>query len=444
MTVANETRVDFLIVGARCAGASLALRLARAGARVLVVERSALPSDLVLSTHAIHPSGVRELDRLGLGDALRAATPALTTLRIVRGDAALDVPLAEPDAEYCPRREWFDALLQRAARDAGAELWDRTTAKAPVFDGGRLCGAELVDAFGRRRRVLAGRIVGADGRASPVAGWVDAPRYLQYPAARGAYWSYWRAPRGYGRCEQYPAGMYVANRTGMLLMAFHTQGDRVLVGCAPERAALPAFRAAPLEQLRRELGRDPMLCSFARAAPEEPVRGVVAGQYFLRRPVGPGWLLVGDAGIHQEFAAGEGMTSALVQSRQAAAALLAGSEAAEFEFWRERDRVALPRFFFGRVQGAAGAPARLDARLFRYCARRPGLLSRFAASFSHELSPFEVVAPGHVLRCVLAGLLAGELRVLRELAERGRLIASLRRALASEPMPARSDAKLLR
>ena len=48
---------DAIVVGARCAGASTALLLARAGYRVLVVDRATFPSDTV-STHIIHPRGV--------------------------------------------------------------------------------------------------------------------------------------------------------------------------------------------------------------------------------------------------------------------------------------------------------------------------------------------------------------------------------------------------
>ena len=50
-------RYDALIVGARAAGAATALLLARAGARVLVVERDAPGTD-TLSTHALMRGGV--------------------------------------------------------------------------------------------------------------------------------------------------------------------------------------------------------------------------------------------------------------------------------------------------------------------------------------------------------------------------------------------------
>ena len=62
---------DAIVVGARCAGASTALLLARAGYRVLVVDRATFPSDTV-STHIIHPRGVAALARWGLRERLAA------------------------------------------------------------------------------------------------------------------------------------------------------------------------------------------------------------------------------------------------------------------------------------------------------------------------------------------------------------------------------------
>ncbi len=59
-----------MIVGARCAGATLATFVARAGARVLLLDKDTLPSDYVLSTHLIGPAGIDVLDELGVGPAV--------------------------------------------------------------------------------------------------------------------------------------------------------------------------------------------------------------------------------------------------------------------------------------------------------------------------------------------------------------------------------------
>ena len=62
---------DVIVVGARCAGASTAMLLARKGYRVLAVDRATFPSDTV-STHLIHPPGLAAMKRWGLYDRLVA------------------------------------------------------------------------------------------------------------------------------------------------------------------------------------------------------------------------------------------------------------------------------------------------------------------------------------------------------------------------------------
>ena len=61
--MATESRHDVVIVGARCAGATLATFLARGGASVVLLDKGRLPSDQILSTHTIHPPGLDSLTK---------------------------------------------------------------------------------------------------------------------------------------------------------------------------------------------------------------------------------------------------------------------------------------------------------------------------------------------------------------------------------------------
>ncbi len=425
-SVTRERR-DFVIIGARCAGATLATYLARAGASVLLVDRSPLPSDLVLSTHTLHPASLGVLDELGLSAALRAVSPPIRRLRIGRGAGTLDVELEGERVEYCPRRERFDGLLQDAARAAGAEVRDRTTAKRLLSTDGRVVGVRLEGPSGVRE-VCADWVVGADGRDSWLARQVSAEEYLAYEASRAMYWSYWDAPRGYGESSDYPAGMYVVNRDGMIRVAFHTDHGQVLAGSMPERHELPRWRSDPLGTLQADLRRDSMLSSFTQSAPSARVRGFIAQRYFLRRPVGPGWILVGDAGVHKEFVTGDGMTEALLQARAAAAALLRGEAAVE-RWGRARDAAALPFFFFGQLQGAPGRASELEELVLRRSGERPEVAQRFARSLMHELSPLDVVSTGQVLRWIVPELLGGRLGLMRQLVRRATLLGPMLRRL---------------
>ncbi len=132
----STTSCDAVIVGARCAGASLATLLSRTGMSVLLLDKDPLPSDQVISTHPIHPPGIDVLDELGVGTALREKSPASHIVRLRKNDAHVDFQFAEGRAEYCPRRYRLDGLLQDAAVAAGAELRDRTRVTALLEEGG--------------------------------------------------------------------------------------------------------------------------------------------------------------------------------------------------------------------------------------------------------------------------------------------------------------------
>src|ERR1700722_15055081 len=63
-------RFDVIIVGARCAGSSLAVILARAGMKVAVIEQATFPK-MTLSSHLMEADGLDFLRRIGVLDAVR-------------------------------------------------------------------------------------------------------------------------------------------------------------------------------------------------------------------------------------------------------------------------------------------------------------------------------------------------------------------------------------
>src|ERR1044071_5555141 len=118
-------KVDVVIVGARCAGAATALLLARAGARVVVVDRGHYGTDTP-STHALMRGAVLQLHRWGLLPAIvEQGTPAVTatTFSYTNEDVTIAIePKHGVSALYAPRRTLLDGLLSAMAVESGAEV----------------------------------------------------------------------------------------------------------------------------------------------------------------------------------------------------------------------------------------------------------------------------------------------------------------------------------
>ena len=403
-----EARYDVVIVGARCAGATLATCLARAGASVLLLDKDRLPSDQILSTHTIHPPGIDVLDSVGVGAAVRAVAPPTHIVRLRKNDAAVDVEFADGRAEYCPRRKRLDGLLQDAAASAGVELLDQTRVTSLVRDGDRVVGVRAAGAGGQERVFRAGLVVGADGRHSTVARLVEAEEYLAYDAPRAMFWGYWNAPGFWRTDPAYPFGMYVANTDGHIRVIFQTDHDQLLIGSLPPVEQAMTWRADPDAALIADLASDPTTGPLiAGSAPDGRIRGTLKERYFFRRAAGNGWTLVGDAGHHKEFVIGDGITEALLQARSLASAIAKGSDAALHRWWRARDVDALPYFFLGQDEGALGPPMRLQQVVFSHVAKTPALRARLAATMEHQLSPQETFPVRQVLRWTLAAAFRG-------------------------------------
>lgn len=424
----ERRRFDTIIVGARCAGAALGTFLARSGSRVLLLDRDALPSDQILSTHTIHPPGVDVLDELGVGDAVREVTPVTETVRFRKGAAWADVAFGEGRDELCPRRERLDGLLQDQAVTAGAELRDRTKVTRVVFEDGRAVGVEARH-DGRDEVIYADLVVGADGRRSLVAEETDAEEYLGYDAPRAMYWAYWDAPDAW-RSAEYAFDMYLAHVGAYVRVIFQTDHDQLLIGSLPPVAEARRWKHDPERALRDNLAGDEFIGPLIDGhAPASSIRGTVKERFFFRRAAGPGWALVGDAGHHKDFVVGDGITEALIQAKRLAEAIGEGSDTALERWWRARDVRALSGYFWGRDEGSLEPPANVEAAVVAKVAKDDRLKAKMLSLPEHQATPYDALSASVILPCVLGLLLRGRLGVLGEVARQGRRAAEYKRAL---------------
>jgi flavin-dependent dehydrogenase len=334
-------RADVVVVGARCAGAATAMLLADRGHDVVMVDRATFPSD-TLSTHAIARGGVVQLRRWGLLDAvLDSGAPALRTaefhtaeqrmVRTIKARHGVDLLVA-------PRRHVLDPILQSAAVGRGARLRTGVTVRGVQrSDDGRVTGVVGHDAAGDPIEIDARVVVGADGLRSRIARAVDAPLQDERASSGAAHYAYVEG--------DWPALEYHLG-DGAFAGVFPTHDHSACIWvCAPDEWALARRRGhSTLDEAFEQMLRDaaPALAQRVEdAGRRSPARGMLRMPNFVRRPVGPGWALVGDAGYHRDAITGHGITDAFRDAEllaDAIGAVLDGDvdEASAFEQYRQQ------------------------------------------------------------------------------------------------------------
>jgi len=323
----SDDQYDALIVGARVAGAPLAALLGDAGYRVLLIDRAAFPSP-TLSTHYFRGArGVTVLERLGvLDDVLALGCPPLTCQYNYLDGATEPVvnPPQEPGAVgYClsVRRETLDALLLRRARACPTvEVLQETRATALLREGERVIGATLATPAGERA-VRARIVVGADGRHSFVARAVDAPVEESESPYRAIYYCYVRGFPGPGGGAA--DGPEFSRFGDEVAYVFPSDDGVTCVALSLNLATYRWLRQRPRERFCERIAAHRGLAGrFAGATWEGRLLGCGPERNYVRVPVGPGWALVGDAGMHQDPWSGVGIDKATVHAGLLAEALV--------------------------------------------------------------------------------------------------------------------------
>ena len=314
MTTSND--YDAIVVGARCAGSPTAMLLAQAGHRVLMVDRAAFPSDTV-STHLIHAQGVAALRRWGLLDAVVASgCPPIETYALDFGPVTIKgTPRAVDGSSlgYAPRRTVLDKVLVDGAVAAGVELREKFSVEEVLVEDGRVVGIRGHGEDGVRVVERAQVVIGADGRNSHVAKAVKPEQYADKPQLEWAFYSYFsnlpmdgfetyiRPDRGWG--------------------AFPTNDGLTLIVCGWPYAEATSYKADVEANFMKTLELAPAFAERMRGAKREAKFAGGAVPNFYRKPFGPGWALVGDAGHTKDPITAQGIGDAFSDATLCAAAL---------------------------------------------------------------------------------------------------------------------------
>ncbi|HSD24594.1 MAG TPA: NAD(P)/FAD-dependent oxidoreductase [Solirubrobacterales bacterium] len=387
---------DAVIVGARCAGSTLAIALARRGWDVLVVDRDTFPSETV-STHFLYPNTIARLDQLGVLDRLRSRheIPFVANRMIGLGHeiAGTFTPVEGFDRSIGPRRSALDEAIVDIALAAGAE--------------GRF-GERVVDLIGSGTdddpvsgvvleggdRVKARWVFGADGRGSTVAGKLGLEKERLQQGEVAFLFGYWSGIPDNGYMTLVAREDRVGNRWAIEdgLHCLIAGGDAELTrGSTDER------RRKYLEQLRRlpeliepEVLERAELVTDVTVAPESLMRG------FFRKPNGPGWALLGDACHFKHPATAQGINDAVEQAIHIAEQLSGADGSLDgYEGWR--DTRAAEHYDWSFAWGRFPRPD-TAAPLFRGWSSEADAGQDLRDTFTRRLEPSELMTPERMAR----------------------------------------------
>jgi flavin-dependent dehydrogenase len=335
-----------------------------------------------------------------LDKVVRSGCPPITTFHFDFRTFALtgSPPPADGVQEaYAPRRKVLDSILAEAAAAGGAELRTEFSVHDLVCEKDVVCGIRGRTKGGSSVVEKARIVIGADGMHSMVAKTVDAPEYNVKPPLQGPYFSYWSGVQMKG-FEFYPGAYRGA-------FGWMTNDGLALIGVGFAAKDHLAVRADIEGSYLRAITEDaPDLAERVRNGHrEERFVGGVVPNYF-RKPFGPGWALVGDAGYLKDPCTAEGITDAFHSAELLVEAIDSGLSGrktlaeALATYEQERNNAAFPLYDFTCQLATLAPPPPEMQELLAALKGNQEQTNRFFGIFAQTVSVPEFFAPENMQR----------------------------------------------
>ena len=319
---------EVVVVGGGVAGASLARRLASAGVRVLVLERTTRFVDRVRGD-VMYPWGVTEAESLGLvGDMLAGPARRMPYWR-TRFAGFPPPPPRELEREVGKSAlAFFHPELQQVLLDAARAAGATVLRGARVASVARGSGGPRAPytCRGEARTVDALLVVGADGRTSGVSRQASFEQSVDRPRLVFAGTLLTGAPVELTAEPADTNQLYFNPPVGALamLLPIDQERTRVYAGYHLATGRRPEVGADLAAFLELAVTAGAPAAAFRSATQVGPLAAFDGADRWVQTPYMDGFALIGDAAAASDPSFGSGMALALLSARLLAEALLAG------------------------------------------------------------------------------------------------------------------------